>query len=239
MRRLHLAVMLTCLGASTAQAGLFDDDEARRRVEDLRLKSESRIDNVSRGLVDLSNQLQALRDENAKLRGQVETLTYELEQAKKRQQDFYIDLDNRLRKVEPQAVGAEPPQKPVDQAVLESQEYDAALNLFKANKYKDATAAFTAFVGNHPASPLASSAQFWLGNAWYLLRDCKRAIEAQNLLLSKWPNSQKAPDGLLAIATCQAEQGSAAIARRTLEGLVARYPEAPAADTARQRLKRK
>ncbi len=240
MRCLRIAVALVCLGAGSAQAGLFDDDEARRRVEDLRLKSEARIDNVSRGLVDLSNQMQAMRDEMAKMRGQIETLTYELELTKKRQQDFYVDLDNRLRKIEPQAGGNEAAPKPaVDQAAVEGQEYDAALNLFKAGKYKEATAAFTAFVSARPTSNLAPSAQFWLGNAWYALRDCKRAIEAQNLLLSKWPNSPKAPDGLLAIATCQADQGSNAQAKRTLENLIAQYPDAPAAGTARQRLKKK
>jgi cell division protein FtsB len=43
--------------------------------------------------MELANQIQALRDENARLRGQVETLNYELDAAKKRQQDFYVDLD--------------------------------------------------------------------------------------------------------------------------------------------------
>lgn len=239
MRRLRLAVILASLSAGSAQAGLFDDSEARRQIADLTAKTEARYDNVSRGLVDLSNQMQSLRDENAKLRGQVETLTYELDLAKKRQQDFYIDLDNRLRKLEPQTAGGEAGTKSPADAAAESQEYEAALNLFKAGKYKEASAAFTVFVGSHTASPLAPSAQFWLGNAWYALRDCKRAVEAQNQLLSKWPSSPKAPEGMLAIATCQQEQGNPTLARRTLETLVAQFPEAPAAETAKQRLKKK
>lgn len=239
MRRLRLAVMLVCLGAGSAQAGLFDDSEARQQIADLKAKTEARYDTVSRALVDLSNQMQNLRDENAKLRGVVETLTYELDLAKKRQQDFYVDLDNRLRKLEPQVASDDTSPKAAGDQAAESQEYEAALNLFKAGKYKEASAAFTVFVTNRTASPLAPNAQFWLGNAWHAQRDCKRAIEAQNLLLSKWPNSPKVPEGMLAIATCQQEQGNPTLAKRTLDTLIVQFPETPAAETAKQRLKKK
>ncbi|MGE5385548.1 MAG: tol-pal system protein YbgF [Betaproteobacteria bacterium] len=242
LRRLSSLLLLTLLWAGTAQAGLFDDAEARRQVADLKATSEARYDTQSKALLDLANQISVLRDENAKLRGQVETLTYELEQTKKRQQDFYVDLDNRLRKFEPQpAAGAgDAGSKPVaGDPAAEGQEYEAALNLFKAAKYKEASAAFSSFVTAHPASSLAPSAQFWLGNAWYAQRDCKRAIEAQNLLLSKWPTSPKAPEAMLAVATCQHELGNSTAAKHTLENIIAQYPEAPAATSAKQRLKKK
>lgn len=243
-RRLRFALLLATLGAGAAHAGLFDDAEARRQIADYKAIAEARYDAQSKSLLDLANQLSILRDENAKLRGQVETLTYELDMAKKRQQDFYVDLDNRLRKLEPQAAaaassgeGAAAKAAGGDQA-SEGQEYEAALNLFKGGKYKEASAAFAAFVAARPTSGLAPSAQFWLGQAWYAQRDCKRAIDAENELLAKWGNSPKAPEGMLLVATCQQELGNAAAARRTLESLVARYPEAPAATTAKQRLKK-
>ena len=238
MRR--LALLLACLGAANAaQAGLFDDDQARQQVAELKAAVDARSDANARALLELSSQLQALRDEQAKLRGQIETATNGLEQINKRLQDFYVDLDNRLRKLEPQPAGGDASKGSGAASESESKDYEAALNLFKAGKYKEAAAAFTVFVTNHTASPLAPSAQFWLGNAWYAMRDCKRATEAQNQLLAKWPSSPKAPEGMLAIATCQQEQGNAKLARQTLETLVAQYPEAPAADTARQRLKKK
>ena len=46
-------------------------------------------------------------------------------------------------------------------------------------------------------------------------------------------------DAWLAMAGCQQEMGNAAAARRSLETLVAKYPNSPAADTAQQRLKKK
>jgi len=44
------------------------------------------------------------------------------------------------------------------------------------------------------------------------------------------------PDALLNIASSQSEQGEAAAARKTLEGLVNRYPASEAAEKAKRRL---
>ena len=245
-----LTLLLAVLGAPQAQAGLFDDDEARRQVQDLQVKTTERVDVLSRGQIDLANQIQALREENARLRGQVETLAYELESAKKRQQDFYIDLDGRLRKLEPQPAAAAakpadaptPPAeaagKPAADPAAEAREYEAALNLFKANKIKEAAGAFEAFAKSHPDSALTPNAQYWLGNAHYALQDCRKAIDAHRVVYTKWPQHAKAPDALLNVATCQQELGDAKSAKTTLTAIVVKYPDSPAATTARQRLKK-
>lgn len=244
--RVTLLLLLAFSGVQQAQAGMFDDDEARRQINDLTIKTNERLDTTAKAQFDLVNQIQALREESAKLRGQVETLTYELESAKKRQQDFYVDLDGRLRKLEPQAgqvsdVPAEEvkPQKPVADPNAEAHDYEAALNYFKASKLKEAAAAFEAFTRNYPDSTMAPSAQYWLGNAHYALRDCKKAIDAQKVVVAKWPNHAKAPDALINIATCQQELGDAKAAKSTLEAVLVKYPDSTSAATARQRLKKK
>ena len=81
-----------------------------------------------------------------------------------------------------------------------------------------------------------SSAQYWIGNAYYALRDYKMAIAAQQKLLASWPDSQKAPDALLNIASSQAEMGQTRMARESLQELLKKYPGTPAADQAKQRL---
>lgn len=112
-------LLLGTLGA--AHAALFDDDEARRQiaVEKQRvneLKSElakqqeavdARIGKLeeaakSQPLLDLFTQLEALKLEMSKLRGQVEVLNNSIENTAKRQRDMYIDLDTRLRRLEQQ-----------------------------------------------------------------------------------------------------------------------------------------
>lgn len=246
-----------------AVAGLFDDDEARRQIVELREKisqNEQAIQQVRTGLgqaggridklepalrtqLDLANQIEALRAELAKLRGQLEVLNNEVDVTQKRQKDFYVDLDNRLRKLETRVAEAaakpaeEQPPKP--DAVAITRQYEAALDLFKQARYKESLGAFEAFLKAHPGDGLASSAQYWLGNSHYALRDCKKAIDAQRQLLGQWPDSPKAPDAWLAIATCQQELGDAKTARKSLETVVAKYPDSPAAGKARERLKKK
>lgn len=245
MRPVRIALLLVMLGATQAQAGVFDDDEARRQVIDLKIKTEARFDQQGKAQLDLASQIQRQADEIARLRGQIETLNYELETAKKRQQDFYLDLDTRLRKFEsaPTAsAGGDPAAgaaKPTGDPAKETQDYEAALNQFKAAKYKEAAAGFGAFVQKYPDSQLAPNAQYWLGNAWYAQRDCKKAIEAQSIVTTKYADSPKAPDAWLAIATCQQELGNPTGVKRSLETVISKYPTSPAADTAQQRLKKK
>ncbi|WP_428826310.1 tol-pal system protein YbgF [Azonexus sp. IMCC34842] len=246
MQPVRIALLLAALGSVSAQAGVFDDTEARRQVTDLSIKTEARFDQQARGQLELSGQIQRQAEEIARLRGQVETLNYELETAKKRQQDFYLDLDTRLRKLEPQTggnAGADPAgaanTKPTGDPAREGQEYEAALNQFKAAKYKEAGAAFATFVQKYPDSSLAPNAQYWLGNAWYAQRNCTKAIEAQSVVTTKYADNAKAPDAWLAIATCQQELGNPTGTKRSLETVIAKYPNTPAAESAQQRLKKK
>ncbi len=248
-----VALLLAVLGAQQAHAGLFDDEEARRQVNDLSIKVNERVDTLSKAQIELLNQIQSLREDNAKLRGQLETLQYELESTKKRQQDFYVDLDGRLRKLETAGVaaadtakpgeGEAPPadaasKKPAADPAAEAREYEAALTLFKANKLKDAANAFEAFAKTYPDSALTPNAYYWQGNALAAQRDCKRAIDAYRVVVNKWPQNPKAPDSLIGVASCQQELGDAKSAKTTLEAVLIKYPDSPAASTAKQRLKK-
>ena len=69
MRALRIALAVAALGAGTAQAGMFDDEEARRQVKDLNIKSEARFDQQGKAQLDLANQMQRQSEEIARLRG--------------------------------------------------------------------------------------------------------------------------------------------------------------------------
>lgn len=102
LRAISAACMLAL--ALPARAGLFDDGEARARVDKLRADVTSlqqTVDTASKNQLDFSNQLDSIRAELARLRGRLEVLENDMQTTQKRQQDFYIDLDTRLRKLEP------------------------------------------------------------------------------------------------------------------------------------------
>lgn len=226
-----------------AWAGLFDDEEARKAIIDTR----ARIENLQRdiggrldakadknGILDLANQNEQLRLDVAKLRGQIEVLTNELANSQQRQKDFYVDLDARLRRVEPQKMTVDGREASVDQN--EQKTYEAALAQFKAADYKNSTISFGDFIRRYPQSSYAASAQYWLGNAYYAQRDYRNAIAAQQSVVKNYPDSTKAPDALLNIASSYVELKDKASARRALETVLSQYPDAPAAGTAKDRL---
>jgi tol-pal system protein YbgF len=270
-RRLRpLALALAMLGfAHAASAALFDDEEARKRIEatnarlaQVQKQLEDRIAALetqlkNQGLIELFRDVEQIKAEIARLRGQTEVLTHELEQSQKRQRDLYVDLDSRLRKLEsapaaapaPEAAAAAPPAavagslpaptpaaRPGADVAAEQKSYDAALEQFKGGNYPAAIGGFQAFVKAYPKSPLAPSAQYWVGNAQFAQKDFRGAIASQRLLIASYPDSQKVPDALLNIGSCQFELGDAAGARKTLQELVAKHPQSEAAGKARQRL---
>ncbi|SEA47951.1 tol-pal system protein YbgF [Nitrosospira multiformis] len=116
-RAFLLSVLMVC---GSIHARTFDDDRAPRRMVaqqtmgDLRNQGqtlESRVSRLeedlgSRPLLELHNQIESLRLDLNRLQGQIEVLVNENELAQKRQRDFYVDLDNRLRRLE-QTEGAD------------------------------------------------------------------------------------------------------------------------------------
>ncbi|HEU4777688.1 MAG TPA: tol-pal system protein YbgF [Telluria sp.] len=228
-----------------AGAGVFDDDEARKAILDLRTKVDTlahdlnaRIDTKSdkSSTLDLVSQNELTLQEIAKLRGQIEVLANDLANAQKRQKDFYVDLDARLRKLEPHEVNIDGKAAQVDPN--EQKTYETAMQLFKSGDYKTAGAALSEFVHRYPESGYAANAQYWLGNAYYAQRDCKNAIAAQLVVLKAYPDSPKAADAMLNIASCQTELKDKA-AKKTLQDLIKQYPDSSAAATAKERLKGK
>jgi len=244
-------VTLAGLVALPAHAGLFDDDEARGRIEKLRndvaeqgTRLESTIATTSRSQIDLANQIEQIKGDIAKLRGQFEVLGYELEAAQKRQNDFYVDLDNRLRKIEARSAAndakavasqATPPADPA----AEMRDYETALTLFKGAKYKEALTAFLDFIKNYGSSGLLANAHYWAASAQFQLKEYAKAAELFAKVPATWPNDVRAPDALLGQANSQQEAGDAKGAKKTLEQLLEKYPASSAAQNAKSRVKKK
>src|SRR5213079_2069297 len=118
-------------------------------------------------LLDLAGQLEGLRAEIARIRGQIEVLANQIDTADKRQKDLYVDIDTRLRKLEQPKEPAAADKPAAENAVpaAETKGYEAALNQFKLGNYPLAISAFQGFLVTYPTSKLAASAQYWIGNA--------------------------------------------------------------------------
>jgi tol-pal system protein YbgF len=245
---------LLCLVLAVSSAptfAFFGDDEARKQVAELKKTVDAlaqRVDGGAQNQLDFANQIETLKSEVARLRGQVEELTHSLDSAHKRQRDFYVDLDNRLRKLEggstpaeaapqdgPGATPSAPAAKADPQAEMRA--YETALGLFREARYKDAQTAFEGFIAKHPQSALQPSAHYWLGSSLYQQKGFLGAAASFGKVAANWPNDSKAPDALLQQANALVAAKDVNGAIKALETLVEKFPTSPAVETARSRLK--
>ncbi|RYX95873.1 MAG: tol-pal system protein YbgF [Comamonadaceae bacterium] len=236
---------LTSLGA---HAALFEDDEARRAILDLRQKvdaSQGRMaedlrkaneDNAQlrRSVLDLSNQIDSLRGDVARMRGQDEQRARDLSEIQRKQNDLTQGVNERLRQFEPSKVNVDG--KEFVAAPAETRDFDAALATLRKGDFGGAQTAFTEFNRRYPDSGYKPSALFWLGNAQYALRNYKDAVANFKALLSAAPDHVRAPEAALSIANCQIELKDTKSARKTLEDLLKVYPQSEAAPVAKDRL---
>jgi tol-pal system protein YbgF len=216
----------------------------------------------SQAVLNLLKEVEALRAEVSRLRGQTDMQAHQLESLSKRQSDLYVDLDKRVEDLNKLAKSAAQPVLPPAPSVAvsaasqtpaavapqasgsaakedplaESKAYEAALNQFKAGDYEKAIAGFAAFLKAYPDSTLAANAQYWTGYAYYARKDYKNSLAQQMKLVSAYPQSPKVPDALLNIANNQVELKDLASAKKNLEEIVAKYPGTNAAAIAIKRL---
>ena len=245
-----LALALT-LFAPAAHAALFGDDEARRAIIELRQRADQatqqsarqseqtaqlveQINQLKRSLLDLNNQLELLRAENAKLRGTDEQFARDLSELQRKQKDVQSGVDDRLRKFEPQKVTVDGKEISVDPE--EKRQYDEAMEALRKSDFQGSATLLGAFRVRWPASGYTESVLFWLGNAQYGLRQYKDAIVSFRALLTSAPANPKAPEAMLAIANCQAELKDTKAARRTIDELLKTYPHSEAAQAGKERL---
>ncbi len=189
----------------------------------------------------LLRDIENLKAEISRLRGQNEMFEYRLESLGKRQSDLYLDLDKRLEDLRKQAREAPPAQAAgatpaKDDPLAETKAYEDALEQFKAGNYDKAITGFSSFLKTYPRSTLAANAQYWTGYAYYVQKDYKNAIEQQTKLLSAYPQSPKVPDAMLNMASSQMEMKDTDIARKNFQEIIAKYPGSNAAVIAAKRL---
>ena len=217
--RISMMALGLSLGAVTHPVWAFADDEARRAILDLRQQIQQQNEQNQRARLQLADQLQALQQEVTQLRGQLE-------------------LESR-QPTNPTLAAGPTPNIAADAAVGDPQEqaaYNLALDQFRKGQYKEAAEALAAFVIRYPNSPLAPTAQFYLGSSYYALKDFKDAIQRLSAMVQNNPNHPRASDALLVVAGSQVELNNRVGAKTTLERIVRDYAGTPAANTAKNRL---
>ena len=243
------AVFLVCLwSVGSLHAALFEDDEARKAILDLRQRvevmrgeadqarraSSSELTGLGKSLLDLQRQIELLKAEIATLRGSNEQVMRELSEVQRQQKDQLQAMQARFSKLEPVRIQLDGVEFLADQA--QTRDYEAALAVFRKGEFVNAQSLFSSFVARYPASGYVVPALFWLGNAQYATRNYKEAMDNFRVLIAKDPEHVRTPEAVLSVANCQLELKDSKGARKTLTDLVKAYPQSEAAVAAKERL---
>jgi tol-pal system protein YbgF len=241
-----------------------EEDPVQIKLKDLDTRL-ARIERVmaNQSLLQMSNQMEALRSDVRAMHNDVDLLSNSLEAARKQQRDLYADLDQRLKLLESRggggsvggggsaAAGAAAAAASASAAAAstaggdassstadERAAYQSAFNLLKDGQYDRAIAAFQNFLAASPGSSLADNAQYWLGEAYYVNKSYSDAESAFQRVVDKYPQSRKLPDAMLKIGYCRYEMKQWDTAKTILTQVVTQYPDTPASHLAQQRLEK-
>jgi tol-pal system protein YbgF len=270
MNTSRIPLLLLGLVAHTSWAA--STDELTKQMGDVQKAAQEQSTRLSRlesqlqnqGLLNLLNQVEALKAEVARLRGGQEELAHQQGTADKRVKELFADLDDRVKELEsrpvapppvasassvrlqpaqalstPVAAAATPspaPATPVAASEGEGKAYESAHNLVKAGRYKEAVFAFQNFAKNFPESGLVPNAHYWTGFSYVGMSDFESAAASYQYLIQTYPNSPKTSDAMLSLARAQVQMNQQAEAVATLDKLIERYPYSRAADNGKKLL---
>lgn len=281
MKKLILASLLLTmqLFSMHSHAALFDDKEARKKILEIEASMNNQnqasqaaltelkkaqqaveqrlvaIEAITKGQVlgDMQSQIEALNQEVARLKGELEVASHNVDATQQRQKDLYGDTDTRLRKLEASVTQASVGQAmdgaetstsvatvPANLPNKNTQEYqllELANGLSKEAKHKDAFNAYGKFLKDYPNSALAGDALYGLGYSQFALKNYRSAIATQQKMLDLHPNSAKVSDAMFNMANSQIQLGFVQNAKKTLRDLIAKFPNSEVTPTAQKRLK--
>jgi tol-pal system protein YbgF len=248
-KRLAAAFATLALAAAVpARAALFDDDEARRRIEVLRSElaqqgkdSEARIAKLEEqirniGVVELLQQLEQINAEIARLRGQLEVLANDNQQLQKRQRDFYLDIDSRLKRLEgggaaPAQGGSTAPSSGAAPASGGTPSSTAAAGASPAaTDFGPASGARTANAA--PADPAREVKAYDAASNLFRRNDFAGAIQAFRGFLRDYPQSQLAANAGYWIGISYANLKDYRSALAAQEEVLAKWPQSAKAPDA-------
>lgn len=218
-------------------------------------------------LMEQMQQMEQIKQELSELRELVETQENQFSMIKQRQRNLYQDMDRRLHDLEvgagnkpankyvpvaPSSKGSNiaPPgnarvkthKSPIKISAADDkngkQIYSQIYKTLKEGNYQQAIIEFNQFIKDYPNSTYTDNAYFWLGQAYYLSRDNKKALTAFQKIVTDFPDGNKVKDAKLKIGYTYFAMKDWASAKIALEEVIKTYPDDKVAVNAKQRLQR-
>lgn len=246
-----VALVLACAIATTAACSSRDPDRARRDAETADLHAQladykKNQDAGARERARLADQVKALDAQQAFVLAETKATRQEIDQAQRELNQISATLRELRASIEEidRKASAPPAPAPVSGAPAKpgaaaprdaspEKLYATAMASFRGEAHGQAVTEFAEVIDRFPQHPLASNAQYWIGETYYRQRDFRQALVEFEKVVDGYPQSAQIPEALLKIGLCQRALKDTAAARESLERLVKNYPGTNAATQAR------
>jgi len=210
---------------------------------------EQQLNLLRETLLDHETRLSEQQREIQNLQGEREVLLHKLEEVKKQQQDFYLEVEQRLKDLSVNPPPSSQRSEPADQTSVKSppagpipfsgddkQDYQEIFKMILKENYSEAITGFGSFLERYPQSEYASQALYWIGDAQYALKQENNALATFKALLEKYPTSPKNSQALLKIGYIYYEQKKFNDAKEVLKQVINNYPNTAVARLAEEKL---
>ena len=224
-----------------------DLQEAKQRQKDFYVDLDARLRNIEAAAaievqtkLDLQAQIEAQIADTRVLRGHNEELVHDLQEAKQRQKDFYVDLDARLRNVEAAAaieVQAKKEAQSQKNAInAENRAYEEAHSLLATKDQAKAIFAIQEFIKQYPQSVHVPDAHYDLGEAYFQAEDYKKSLVSFQRVTGSASQNPRVIEAMFRSVDCQIELKDRNAAKGTLKKIISNYPSTVTAEKARKHL---
>jgi len=256
-----LVVIFLILSQATAFAESISNQALNERLSRL----ERLLENQN--LLEMLSMLQSMQREVSEIRGNMEVLSHEMGILNNKQKDLYIDLDQRIvdlqqglekasKKFATFERGANPNLSQssgaigitsgvsqdvsdgVEESLAPQENYQSALSVLKDGRYKEAIEAFQVYMIEFPSSVYAGNAQYWMAEAYYVLKDYASAVAHFSKVINAYPESPKVPDAHLKLGFSYYEMKEWDSAKQVLEKVLTNFSNSTAARLADRRLQK-
>ena len=192
----------------------------------------------------MSERMRDLEQTLTKLNGQNETLTHDLDQARRANDNEKARadaLDQRLAALEKRladqeaatVAAAAAPVAAAPTSTDPNTAFKSARQMLLDGDYGADEQAFAGYVEAYPDTPKAPEARYWLGETQFVREAYSDAAGSYLGAVRGWPQTSWAPDAVLKLSRALVALKKPADACKTLDELAKRYPKASTAVTAK------
>ncbi len=251
-----------CSCAAPDQVTLLEKRVNSLSMENTQIKDELRsmkgqtiradIDNIQKNQAKIDNRLNEVNAELLRVGGAVDQISHNYSKDRSRLDRLELSLGGTqsTQTAEPDETGVTPPVEPPVKITpsdnIKKQPdttgptdyYKQGIELFKQKNFKEAKNSFEIYEKENPQGKYLSNASFWKGECDYNLGKFEEAILEYQLVIEKYPNSEKTSGALLKQGIAFQKIGDHNSSKAVFNKLLKHFPNSPQAAIAKDYLKK-